>query len=345
MASFVVRPHDLRARPPQAARRGAGRPPHTHAYTVNLLGDTSGSSSGRGTGLTGDLRYCINQAITDGQADTITFDTGVFSSTQTITLDTTLITDPGSANAFGRTAFVVSGSARITLTGSGAGVTLDAGNAERLFALTGGATLTLQGLTLQHGLAYGWGASAQGGAIYSQGNLTLTSVSVLNNTAQGPNGGMGDGGGNAVGGGVFVAGGTAALTNSTFAGNLAQGGAGGAGRDLVILEPYPAPPSSEWPHGGGGGSVAGGVYLAGGTATLTNNTLSGNRAQGGAGGAGGTLYRIRSDGFLTTQGLAGGADGGASGGGLFIQSGSTIFLNNTLIARNTGASAPTSQAA
>src|SRR5262249_2258920 len=68
-----------------------------NAYTVNVLGDTSGSSSGQGTGLTGDLRYCINRAITDGQTDTITFDPKVFNSAQTIALDTTLGTDPGGA--------------------------------------------------------------------------------------------------------------------------------------------------------------------------------------------------------------------------------------------------------
>jgi hypothetical protein len=56
-----------------------------NAYTMNVLGDTSGSSAGTGTGLTGDLRYCIHQAIKDGQADTITFDPAVFSSAQTST--------------------------------------------------------------------------------------------------------------------------------------------------------------------------------------------------------------------------------------------------------------------
>src|SRR5579871_1670989 len=43
------------------------------AYTVNIAGDTSGSAGGSGSGTNGDLRYCISQAIADGQKDTITF--------------------------------------------------------------------------------------------------------------------------------------------------------------------------------------------------------------------------------------------------------------------------------
>src|SRR5215831_19130867 len=54
-----------------------------NTYTVNVLGDASGSSSGTSTGaLSGDLRYCINQAISDGQTDTITFDATVFNAPQ-----------------------------------------------------------------------------------------------------------------------------------------------------------------------------------------------------------------------------------------------------------------------
>jgi CSLREA domain-containing protein len=283
-----------------------------NAYTVNVLGDLSGSNSGNGSGLTGDLRYCINQAILDGQADTIAFDPTVFSSAQTITLNTALSTDPGSANVFGPTAFVVSGSANITITGPSAGVTLDAGNAERLFALTSGGTLTLQDLTLQHGLASGSGMSAEGGAIYSQGDLTLNQVCVLNNTAQGSND---PGGSTGAGGGLYVAGGTATLTNDTLDANLAQGGAGG--------------PGGEGGLGGSGGTAAGGgLYVAGGTATLTNDTLDANRARGGAGGTGGPGFGTPANpGILPGTG---GLGGSASGGGLYMAGGTATLTNDTL---------------
>ena len=65
-----------------------------NAYVVNLATDTSGSNTGTGSGLTGDLRYVLNHAIVDGQADTITFDPTVFGTAQTITLNASLDTDP-----------------------------------------------------------------------------------------------------------------------------------------------------------------------------------------------------------------------------------------------------------
>ena len=50
-----------------------------NAYTVNVLGDSSGSVAGTSTGTySGDLRYCLTQAIADQQTDTITFDPSVF---------------------------------------------------------------------------------------------------------------------------------------------------------------------------------------------------------------------------------------------------------------------------
>src|SRR5262249_42364988 len=63
----------------------------------------------------------------------------------------------------------------------------------RLLDVAGGGTLTLRALTLQGGLAFGYGVSAQGGAIYSQGTLTLSGVTVQQNAAQGPQGGYGGG--------------------------------------------------------------------------------------------------------------------------------------------------------
>ena len=55
----------------------------------------------------------------------------------------------------------------------------------RLFDLAVGGSLTLQSLTLQDGLAFGSGVSAEGGAIDNQGSLTLNDVTVENNIAQG----------------------------------------------------------------------------------------------------------------------------------------------------------------
>jgi hypothetical protein len=58
----------------------------------------------------------------------------------------------------------------------------------RRFDAAGRASLTLNNLTVQNGLAFGSGSSAEGGAIYDQGTLTISGVTVQGNTAQGRTG-------------------------------------------------------------------------------------------------------------------------------------------------------------
>lgn len=177
------------------------------SYIVNILGDTSGSAAGSGSGTGGDLRYCMNQASLDGVADTITFDGVVFATQTIITLSSTLVTKPASfTNPYGQTAFII-GIDDVTIDGSlgasGPGITLDGASATRLFAVNGG-SLSVTGLTLT-------GGQATGGAGGSD-NI----------------GGAG-GGGAGLGGAVLVDGNTSSFTasGSTFVNNQAQGGAGG----------------------------------------------------------------------------------------------------------------------
>jgi hypothetical protein len=75
--------------------------------------------------------------------------------------------------------------------------------------------------------------------------------------------------------------------------------------------------------GSGGDACGGGLYLAGGSATLTNDTLSGNSAQGGGGGGGG-------GGFGHASGGSGGSGGNASGGALCVAGGAATLTNDTL---------------
>src|SRR6516164_3677877 len=77
-----------------------------------------------------------------------------------------------------------------SLTIIGNGDTIERGTASgtpdfRLFDVASGASLTLENLTLQNGLASGSGSAAEGGAIYNQGTLVLSAVTVQNNVAQG----------------------------------------------------------------------------------------------------------------------------------------------------------------
>jgi hypothetical protein len=217
-------------------------------------------------------------------------------------------------------------SSDITIEGNGAILNrTDTGTATtdalRFFYVAGGlsglpaGTLTLNNLTLQNGLASGAGASAQGGAIYSQGTLTLDTATVQNNMAQGVGGVVGfvagsGGGGAASGGGVYVAGGSATLSHDILSGNTAQGGSGGNGETGFFVGG-----GTFYNAAGSGGTGSGGVLgVTGGLVTLSNDTLSGNTAQGGSGG----------------QGEPSGNGGAAFGGGVYVALGNVSQSNDTL---------------
>jgi hypothetical protein len=179
----------------------------------------------------------------------------------------------------------------------------------RLFDVASGGALTLQNLTLQGGLAFGSGVSAEGGAIYHQGALALTGVTVQNNIAQGSDGtptikgsgktnAAGDGAA-AAGGDIYSGSGTLTLDGATVQGNQVLGGNGGTPKYV-----------SYFGDSSGSGS-GGGIYVYSGTVSLSHCTLSNNRAAGGYGGNGN--------------------DG--SGGGLCVLGG-TVSLTNTTGSNN-----------
>lgn len=236
----------------------------------------------------------------------------------------------------------------------------------RLFDVASGASLTLRYVGLHGGLAQGSGAASDGGAIYNSGNLSIDSVSMIDNTAQGGNamgggifvtggaltlnnddiannvaqagtganggtgitGGSGTGGGNGMGGGVYVATGKVIISNDTFSENQAKGGNGGNGGEGAA--------GGTGGHGGSG--LGGGVDVGGGTVTLNNDTFSGNQSQGGKGGSGGNAEVVPTpSGFGSVfigNGGPGGTGGPGLGGGLFVGAGALTLTNDTL-ANNT----------
>jgi hypothetical protein len=163
----------------------------------------------------------------------------------------------------------------------------------RFFYVSGGwevcaGSLTLQNLTLSGGLARGGGSDGggggmgAGGAIFNQGAVHLSGVTITGCTAQGGStggfsmdflggGGMGSDGGNAGGG-----------FGGSFAGAGGPGGAGG---------------------GTGGSGGGGGGFLP--SAAGQPGTVS-------TGGAGGGLGKFGASGFFEGGGLGG--DGGGGGG-------------------------------
>jgi hypothetical protein len=268
---------------------------------------------------------------------------------------------------------VIAANDNLTIVGNGdtiARSTATGTPAFRLFDVAGGASLALANLTLQGGLAFGSGMSAEGGAIYSQGGLDLNGVTVQNSIAQGQNGagqpvnaygqpaagggiyssgyltmegnttirnnhaiggqggpgavgysrsgsasiGAGGRGGDGAGGGLYVAAGTAAITNVSFLSDTAEGGSGGPGCG----------------GGRGGSGLGGGLYLNSGVISLTTVTFSSNSVQGGQGGAGEKQIVAGLVGGVPT---AGGSGGNGLGGGLYV-GGGTVTLHNDSVMKN-----------
>ena len=236
---------------------------------------------------------------------------------------------------------VVAANDNLTIVGNGDAIersTVSGTPYFRLFDVAAGASLTLGNLTLKGGVAYGAGVAAEGGAIYSQGNLVLNGVTVQNNQALGVAGPSVQNdhsppvyGSPASGGGLYVAAGTATLTNVTLSSNTAQGGQHG------IL--------NEQAAGNGGG-----LYVAGGTVTLANDTVETNTASLDGGGlyvAGGTVSSSNDTVESNTAGYGAGLDvaGGAvassndtvesntaenGGGGLYVNGGTMSLANDTV---------------
>jgi sugar lactone lactonase YvrE len=203
---------------------------------------------------------------------------------------------------------------------SGAGASGDGG------AIYSQGTLTLDTVTVQNNRAQGaaalysivagsGGAACGGGLYVATGSATLSNDTFSDNTAQGGSGGDGNPGnggtgGTGSGGALYVAGGSVTLSNDTLSANTAQGGSGGNG-GLGFIN---GGGLFYFAGGNGGTGSGGGLYMAGGHVTLSNDTLSGNTVKGGRGGAGGPS----------------GTGGAACGGGLDVAAGILLQSNSTL---------------
>jgi hypothetical protein len=226
----------------------------------------------------------------------------------------------------------------------------------RLLDVAGGAALALSNVTLEGGLAFGSGVSAEGGAIYTQGTLLLSGLTVQNNIVQGSAAVDFSPGQPAAGGGLYSSGsltlqGCTVQNNQALGGpaglhlsGLASHGAGsGAGGGLYSSGSLTLQSSSiqnnqavggQGPYFGlAGDGLGGGLYVAGGTASLSNVTLYSNTAQGGAGGDGILIRDFDSGKYIPTPG---GNGGNGFGGGLYV-AGGTVSVSSTSVEHNTAA--------
>lgn len=259
-------------------------------------------------------------------------------------------------------------------------LSLGAGCSDRLIEVTGGVGLTIERLHLTGGRAPDGtvgaaevsgdpgGNGGNGGAILSDGNVTLTNARFSNNEAgdggmgaagddgtEGANGDAGGNGGNGGGGGAIFTVGSVTATNSTFdnnqAGNGGNGGPGGAGDDgapgTADETTGNGGPGTNGGVGGNGGDGGNGGAISAATVTLTRSTLNGNSAGdggdgalGGNGGDGGNGDAAGTEGNGGDAGdAANGGDAGNGGSGGAAYSTTTITANTSTI-HNNAASGP-----
>ena len=253
------------------------------------------------------LRTAINTANANGDNDT----------SYIITLSVSLIpytVDDGQLEIMNFT----SRPEVLTIVGQGTSSSvIDAGGTSRVFAINGtgnGAVdVMFQNLAIEGGFATNSGGLAPAGT------------------------------NPAYGGGLLIDGGTVALSGVSLANNTAAGAAGidGASGSSATSQ---QPTGGVGGNGGNGGDAqGGGIYLAGGSLSLVNDQVTGNKALGGAGGAGGyggNGYSV----FITVDGSPtlgftsgnggdgghGGSGGSAKGGALYVASGELSMDNVTM---------------
>ncbi len=172
-----------------------------------------------------------------------------------------------------------------------------------VFTVDPNTTVYVSGLTITGG-----NAAVNGGGVNNGGTLLLTDSVLSKNAAT-----LG-------GGGIYNSGVLTAL-NVTFSGNSAQAGGAIDNQGLLIL--------GDGALSGNSAVNGGGLYNAG-PLTAFNETFAGNTAVNGGG-----LYSNAGTATLTNDTITANRASGASpaGGGIFVNGGS-VLLNNTIVAGN-----------
>jgi len=203
--------------------------------------------------------WAINQGHGSGNA--VTFDAaGTFATAQTITL----------------TLGELVPSKSMSITGSTAGVTVNANSLSRVmrFAGTGADTFTLDRLTFTGGQVSGAGVAGGGIEFVNSGTLNLLNSTVSGNQSL-----------TTSGGGIYLYGAALNVTNSTISGNTSFNYGGGieaiASSGLTVLNSTIANNTSQY---------GGGIDVDSTPTTITNSTISGNTANGDSRGGGIYVY-------------------------------------------------------
>jgi hypothetical protein len=289
-------------------------------FTVDRLTDT-----GAGSGLSGDLRYCLTRAISGP-------DTVLFGIQGTINLQRPLPNLRGNLSVIGPGADVLT-------------VRRDFGGSYRIFTVASGTTASISGLTIANGNVFSpqGGLTGSGGGILNQGTLTVSNSTLVDNRANDTGGGIDNeatlmvsnttfSGNMAYYGGGLANFGTATVSNCTFTGNghafVGDSFGGGIDNEATLAV-------SNSTFSGNRADYGGGISNEAGTLTVSNSTFSGNivRNDGGA--------IDNEQGTLTVSNSTLSGNRAANGGG--IANGfdpGPINVRNTIIAGNDGNRGP-----
>ncbi len=244
----------------------------------------------------------LREAVRDAAAgDTIVFAAGL--SGQTITL----------LQALGGE-IVVAKDLTFDASSLAAGLTISGGGTSRIFSVGFGQNVALTGLTLTGGNGTGVTLSGNGGALFSQGTLTLSRCTFTGNTANN-------------GAGVYSSA-TATVDSCTFSANTGAGSGGGM-FSVGTLTMSRSTFSGNTVNNNGGALL---VFAS--TAMLENCTLTGNAATGGTAGGGG-LFAASAMPTIKNCIVAGNTAtkaGEANIGGLIVQTGANLTSGDPLVA-------------
>jgi len=290
-------------------------------FTVTKTADTNDGTCDADC----SLREAIIAANTSTGADTISLPAGTytlvlgieFNVTQDLTLsgaEDTIIqaaAQPGQASS--RIMKIASGDVTII------GVTLRYGNLETDKDDLGGGILSAGNLTLTDSVVAHNTADFGGGIFSEPGTVILVNSTV--------NGNIGE----TAGGGLYIAG-TLHMTNSTISNNASRNGGGlwNRGDSTVHL--------TSSTINGNSADEGGGIQNRG-TLTMTNSTVTDNLASGSGGGIH-NLKKGTSDPVPLTLVNSTVTENTAVDGGGVYNSGGTVQLVNTIVAKNTASTGP-----
>jgi CSLREA domain-containing protein/uncharacterized repeat protein (TIGR01451 family) len=294
------------------------------AFTVNTTGDPVGGSCPG----TCSLRAAVVAADRAGGASTITIPGGTFTlsvpSTSSSPLD-----DPATGD------LDIDSGAAVTIDGAGPAATvIDANHLDRAFAVHQGASLTINGVTVEHGNSSGPGSGSNGnstspgngGAIYNAGSLQLIHTVLSGNYAQ------------TGGGAIFADTGASStlLTNSTVSNNAAADGGGlavGAGAVGLNSDTLVDNTAS-----GGGGFMDESLPVGSPAVTITGSTVEGNSA-GGPGG--GFLFDGAGSISITSSSISNDSTSfDQAGGGLYVANGGRLTVASSNFTDDTAGDQP-----